>query len=189
MMAKVYQKMTEVPRNCRRANFDGNKGGDRDLYFCAVPSRALIVYPTNGGPVQMVLKIKLEWDHKTTSSDYECDGYSETGVAEYASVPFRKGYNEEIAKIQGWKSNRVTTFAGCYYPKCFNTDPSRNNMDWKENEDECIARENPRGCSSTEKPGRGDSSLNCPPDYYGTRSEFQGKPGSRDNNPNIIHWK
>ncbi|KAI4951953.1 hypothetical protein J4E91_003415 [Alternaria rosae] len=170
MMARVYQKMTEVPRNCftitkdKNGGFKDNSGGDRDLHFCTVPSRALIVYPTNGGPVQMVLKVKLEWDHKTSSQNYECKRFSDSGVAEYGTVPFRNGFNQEIAKLHGWRADRVTTFVDCSIDKCFYTDPKRDNMEWQEQRD-CKPRSNPRGCDKLE--GGPKAEYYCPPEYAG----------------------
>ena len=166
MMASVYQKMTEVPRNCFRiGDFKDNSGGDRDLFFCSVPAEALIVYPTNGGPVQMVLMIKLEWDHKTSDWTYECDGKSDKGVAEYATQPFRKGFNEEIAKMHGWRADRVTPFVDCYSLGCFYYDPKNDGKTWDEQNVKCTPRRDPIGCTKDE--GGPKPEYHCPPKYPG----------------------
>jgi hypothetical protein len=177
MMARAYQKMTEVPKNCREASFKGTSGGSRSMKFCSVANRAMIVFPTNGGPTQLVLKVKLEWDRNTEKNTYFCEDFAESSVPDYVSVPFVKGFNEDIAKMKGWKANRVTTYTGCYYDGCFKTSSGRDLMEWQEDKD-CEPRWNPIGCLDTDA-NRNNPALNCPPLYFGTRSHLHGEPGKR----------
>jgi len=113
----------------------------------------------------MVLKIKLEWDHKTSANTYECMPLTDSGVAEYGTQAFRKGLNEEIAKMHGWRADRVTAFVGCYFDGCFDYDTSRDGRSFDENNDICIPRRDPRGCTKDE--GGPKSEYNCPPKYPG----------------------
>lgn len=172
-MARLYQKMTAVPENCFLVSNDGkgpfkdHEGGDRDLYFCTIPARALIAYPINGGPVQMVFKVKLEWDHKTDNNKYNCRPFTDDGVAEYGSVPFRNGFNEEIAKMHGWRADRVATWVDCSIKECLETNAKRDGKEWQEEyKNTCFPRWEPRGCSTLD--GGPKPEYHCPPEYQGS---------------------
>jgi hypothetical protein len=196
MMARTFQKMTEVPSNCRWIKFSSG-GGDRPLAFCSVASQVMIAFPINGGPVQSLLKLTLEWDHETDKKSYTCDEVAQSGtVMDYVSRPFLNDYNirgggredsfkKEISKIYGWKENRIAPYTACLWDHCFNTVVRNALTEWIE-VDDCEPAWNPIGCDPGAE-SRTNKDLNCPPEYRGTRSYTYGKVNSRDN-PNDIHW-
>ena len=93
MMARAFQKMTETPRNCYKADFDEGQGGGRGLWFCNVASQVMIAYPINGGPMQSLLKLTLEWDRPTDQGKYKCDEITQSNtIRDWVSQPFLNDY-------------------------------------------------------------------------------------------------
>ena len=196
MMARAFQKMTEVPSNCREAKFTNN-GGDRPLTFCSVASQVMIAFPINGGPMQSLLKVNLEWDHVTPKDSYTCDEVKQSGTfMDYVSRPFLNDYwikgggkepafKKEIAKTYGWNEDKVAPYTACLWDHCFNTVVRNPATAWIEVED-CEPAWNPIGCDpGTES--RKNKDLNCPPEYRGSRTYTHGKVNERGDQESP-HW-
>ncbi|CAN9204164.1 unnamed protein product [Alternaria alternata] len=199
MMARAFQKMTETPRNCYKADFDEGQGGGRGLWFCNVASQVMIAYPINGGPMQSLLKLTLEWDRPTDQGKYKCDEITQSNtIRDWVSRPFLNDYyllggkrqdafKKEIAKLHNWNADKIAPYTSCLWNHCFNTRTELNEPRhaWIE-VDDCEPDWNPIGCD----PGaetRNRKSLNCPPEYRGTRSYTYGKVNQRDDG-DYSHW-
>ncbi|KAL1798132.1 hypothetical protein ACET3X_002169 [Alternaria dauci] len=207
MMARAFQKMTETPSNCYPASLSPdhpggptNEGGTgRNLWFCNVASQVMIVYPINGGPMQSLLKVTLEWDHATDQKHYKCDEIAQSNtIMDWVSKPFVNDYyllggkkqdafRKEIAKLHNWKANRVATYTSCLWDHCFNTrsEMAEPRHEWIE-VDDCEPNWNPIGCDPGSET-RKQKSLHCPPEYRGTRTYTHGKLNTR-NDGDYWHW-
>ncbi|KAG9194016.1 hypothetical protein G6011_04051 [Alternaria panax] len=203
MMARAFQKMTEVPTNCYKPRIWDLPGhqpkGDKDHVFCNVATQVMIAYPVNGGPMQSLLKVTLENDHETDQKNYQCDEIHQSNtIMDWVSQPFLNDYyllggkrqdafKKEIAALQGWKANRIAPYTSCLWDRCFDThkDTYEPRHAWIETDD-CEPNWNPIGCD----PGaasRSKKELNCPPEYRGTRSYTHGKVNQRED-PDSPHW-
>jgi hypothetical protein len=181
MMARTLQKMTEVVYNRNFVKFEKG-GGDRDLTFYRVANEVMIAFPINGGPVQSIYKIKIDYDQagpaKNIKVYWTCDNSGPKGqigsVRELVSRPFVSDYyvngkrqdsfKKEIATMFKWDESKIAPYTDCATKACLVPyHRPQEFTEWIESE-VCDPAHNPEGCCKKDDPNR-KKLLNCPP-YY-----------------------
>jgi hypothetical protein len=126
--------------------------------MCRVASRLLLAYPTNGGPIEVLVNVKLNWS-KTgmlSQNTFHCD---ET-IVNLDNLMWGEQGKEMVDQYTGWDRDKIIPFTFCADKDCF-AEGHNMNEPWKELR-ECKTLNWPIGCDPSES-GPDNPELHCPP--------------------------
>lgn len=130
-------------------DFDGYKS----VQMCSIPSKLLITYPTNGGVIQGILNIEINWTGKTGSNTFDC----ESTKADINSYMMWEG-RSKLRKLMGWPEDKTNVFTACVEDNCFAHKQYRQMQSWKPGP-KCRHSPWPMGCGDNTD---GGPALDCP---------------------------
>ena len=180
IIARIYELMTLQPSNCRFIHFPA-MFTTLPTYMCSVADQVELAFPINGGVIQGVLNVKLEWSRKTKEGTYTCEGDTEADVDAMMWTDFR----DDIAKDMNWSEKQILPFVYCTDAPCLRQALVPGHA-WNEGKG-CTPLDWPLGCDP-ELTGPSNPKLNCPPSTK--FKEVPGKPSRQNKALSIIyqHW-
>ena len=142
--------MTVQGDNCRYYNFPHS----RPTYMCSVASKVELAFPLNGGVIQGVLNVELDWSKKTNQGSFKCEGNTEGNV----DAMMWTDYRGPLSSAMGWPEKQLLPFVFCTNDNCFKQD-LKISEPWHENKG-CMPLDWPVGCDPSL--GQRNPKLNCP---------------------------
>jgi hypothetical protein len=147
--------MADTDENCSFAYFPGS----RKTRMCSVASRLLLAYPTNGGPIEVLVNVELDWSFnmKLSSNQFHCD---ET-LVDLDAIMWGEEGKQMISEYSGWDKDKILPFSFCADKDCF---AEGHNMDeaWHEVKKCNSVSDWPIGCDPNDS-GPDNPELHCPP--------------------------
>jgi hypothetical protein len=96
--------------NCNETPFPGG----RNEVMCSVASKLLLAYPTNGGSIEVLVNVQLDWSRPDLlRNTFECDKTIST-------LDNRMWFDHKkiVAGDEGWKQDKILPFVFCADDDC-----------------------------------------------------------------------
>jgi hypothetical protein len=143
--------------------------------MCSVADRLTLAYPTNGGPIKVLVNVQLSNSKKMPVHKFDCD----QTIGELDRILWLEPTGrQEVGKFMKWDQHSILPFSLCADKECFDTEKYElpNMIDyhhannpakpWNELDKQCSSKLDwPVGC----EPGHGTENpeLHCSPNASG----------------------
>jgi hypothetical protein len=123
-VASIYKTMTEVDENCYTHDFEGS----RRTTMCNVAKQVLVAMPINGGKIQAVVKVDVQFNGKTEGGKWDC-----AKTLPRVLEDFKTTRQAEIGQFNNWGEDKIVPLPMCANDDCLDWYRPDKNGEWEEN--------------------------------------------------------